>query len=59
MTSEVYRDGGLKVGLKVVCITLLLKIAGMVKEKRHVVRCLHEDSIPGLLREYKLRVQHV
>ena len=58
MTSEVYRDGGLK-GIKVVCISLFLKIARMAKEKRHFLKCLHEDRIPGLLCEYKLCGQHV
>ena len=59
VTSEVYHNGRLKVSIKVVSITLLLKIVRMVKEKRHFVKCLHEDSIPGLLRGYKLRGQHV
>lgn len=59
VTSEVYHDGGLKVSVKVVCISLLLEIARMAKEKLHFVKCLHEDSIPGLLRGYKLHGQHV
>jgi hypothetical protein len=59
VTSEAYHDGRLKIGLKVICITLLLEIARMAKEKRHFVKCLHEDRIPGLLREYKLCGQHV
>jgi hypothetical protein len=58
VTSEVYRDGGLKESIKVVCISLLLKITRMAKEK-HFVKCLHEDSTPGLLHGYKLRGQHV
>ena len=59
MTSDVYHDGALKVGLKVVCTSLLLKIVRMAKEKRQFVKCLREDRISGLLREYKLRGQHV